>query len=78
VNGINKCLFVVDAGGIFRFSLFIDDAILSCEVVPCVQTVAKQPVASVADELKKLKELLDSGVLTQAEFDAQKKKLLAQ
>lgn len=31
---------------------------------------------SLADELRKLKELLDSGILTQAEFDAQKKKLL--
>lgn len=31
---------------------------------------------NVADELKKLKELLDSGVLTQQEFETQKKKLL--
>ena len=31
---------------------------------------------SVADELKKLKELLDAGILTQAEFTAQKTKLL--
>lgn len=33
---------------------------------------------SVADELLKLKGLLDQGVLTQAEFDEQKAKLLAQ
>lgn len=32
---------------------------------------------SVADELKKLKELVDSGVLTQDEFDAQKNKLMS-
>ena len=31
---------------------------------------------SVADELKKFKELLDNGVLTQEEFDAKKKQLL--
>lgn len=31
---------------------------------------------SVADELKKLKNLLDSGAITQEEYDAQKKKLL--
>lgn len=31
---------------------------------------------SIADELKKLKDLLDAGVLTQSEFDAQKTKLL--
>jgi hypothetical protein len=29
-----------------------------------------------ADELKKLKELLDSGVLSQEEFDVEKEKLL--
>lgn len=32
--------------------------------------------SSVADELKKLKELLDSGVLTKEEFDTAKKKIL--
>jgi membrane protease subunit (stomatin/prohibitin family) len=41
---------------------------------------AAAPAASSADqsmaELTKLKELLDSGVLTQAEFDAQKQKIL--
>lgn len=34
------------------------------------------PVLSVADELRKLKELLDDGVLTPEEFEAQKKRLL--
>ena len=37
-------------------------------------TVVQQ--GSMADELKKLSELRDSGVLTEAEFDAQKAKLL--
>ena len=32
---------------------------------------------SSADELKKLKDLLDSGVLTQDEFDIQKSKILS-
>jgi predicted Zn-dependent peptidase len=32
--------------------------------------------ASNADELKKFKELLDAGVITQEEFDAKKKQLL--
>lgn len=32
--------------------------------------------SSISDELIKLKKLLDNGVLTQAEFDAQKKKIL--
>ena len=35
-----------------------------------------QTASSVADELKTYKDLLDSGVLTQEEFDAKKKQLL--
>ena len=76
-SGADKYLFIVYPGGIFNYSLYIDDAILACEVTPCAQSATKQPY-SVADEIKKLKELLDSGALTQAEFDAQKKKLLKQ
>lgn len=34
------------------------------------------PTISAADELKKFKELLDSGIITQEEFDAKKKQLL--
>jgi len=37
---------------------------------------ANQPAFSEADELKKFKELLDTGVITQEEFDAKKKQLL--
>ena len=40
------------------------------------QPVAEKFVGSNADELKKYKELLDSGVITQEEFDAKKKQLL--
>jgi Short C-terminal domain len=77
LNGIKKYEFIVDAGGLFNFAMFIDDAILACEVLPCGQQTSK-PVPSVADEIKKLKELLDSGAITKAEYDAQKKKLLNQ
>jgi uncharacterized protein YlbG (UPF0298 family) len=42
-----------------------------------VQPVKTGNPSSVADELKKLKELLDQGVLTQKEFDVEKKKLLS-
>ena len=38
------------------------------------QTIIQQ--ASSADELKKFKELLDMGIITQEEFDAKKKELL--
>ena len=37
-------------------------------------TVVQQ--TSAADEIKKFKELLDMGVITQEEFDAKKKQLL--
>ena len=39
-------------------------------------TTEKTPDVSIADELIKLKSLLDSGVLTQEEFDIQKDKIL--
>lgn len=38
--------------------------------------VSNQPPASAADEIKKFKELLDMGAITQDEFDAKKKELL--
>lgn len=42
-----------------------------------VAPVVKQEIAkSDADELKKYKDLLDSGIITQEEFDAKKKQLL--
>ena len=43
----------------------------TAQVLP--QTV---PVVSVADELKKFKELLDLDIITREEFDAKKKQLL--
>ena len=44
---------------------------------PVATTTIKQEIPqSNADELKKFKELLDSGVITQEEFDAKKKQLL--
>ena len=41
-----------------------------------LQNSSANPVQSVADEIKKYKELLDSGIITQEEFDAKKKLLL--
>ena len=45
------------------------------EPIPAAETPAV-PAASAIDELKKLKELLDMGIVTQEEFDAKKKQLL--
>ena len=47
------------------------------EHIPGVSgTVDEGSHQSNADELKKYKELLDSGVITQEEFDAKKKQIL--
>jgi hypothetical protein len=78
VNGGDKYMFSVNPGGPIRYTVFIDDAIDACEVKPCKSADGQKQVMSVADEIKKLKDLLDSGAITKAEYDAQKKKLLNQ
>ncbi len=84
-HGYNYLVFV-KWGLLGKVEIDADAAIESGEIV--VPTMFKpKPVQaativevksqiSVADELTKLKKLLDEGVLTQAEYDAQKKKLL--
>ena len=56
----------------------IDLTELSEEEFKAAQAPAAQaaPASSPMDELKKLKELLDMGIVTQEEFDAKKKQLL--
>lgn len=61
------------------YNLYIEDAIERCEVARCnAQIAGTPPVLDKFDQLKKLKELLDSGAITKEEYDAQKKKLLDQ
>ena len=50
------------------------DTVLQSVKTPKSGAVIQQ--ASAADELKKFKELLDMGIITQEEFDAKKKQLL--
>ena len=45
-------------------------------VAPAPAPAAPTSVSEAADDLMKLKELLDAGILTQEEFDAKKKQLL--
>jgi len=78
--------YVVIATGLVKYEMDIDNAISSGElVVPdefkpkpknAVTVVEVKQQISVADELTKLKKLLDDGVLTKEEYDVQKKKLL--
>jgi hypothetical protein len=75
-KGGEKVWFVVDGGNITNYNLFIDDAIQVCEVVPCLEktSVTKDDKF---DKLKKLKELFDSGALTEEEYNSEKKKILS-
>jgi hypothetical protein len=78
-SGTNKIVFTIKTGGLPTYNIWIEEAIASCEVTPCSdQKAGNSPKFSVADELLKLKKLLDAGAITQAEYDAQKKKLLAE
>lgn len=62
-----------------RFRPTIQEAVTARAAPPLPVTVTNQvtqPTISVADELAKLLKLKESGVINQAEFDAQKTKLL--
>ena len=67
------------------YEVDIDNAIAAGEVVipeefkqkdKVHQIEAKGTAVSVADELLKLKKLLDDGILTKDEFEAERKKIL--
>ncbi len=81
ISGVEKYWFVVGGGNLTNYNLYIDEAIQVCEVVPCQSSnnfAGQQPSEDKFDKLKKLKGLLDSGAITQAEYDEQKKRLLEQ
>ncbi|MCO5948066.1 SHOCT domain-containing protein [Mucilaginibacter flavidus] len=80
-HGFQQVIFAVSLGYGTNFDLFIEDAIATCEIVDCKPVnvnVVNQQSGDNLDKIKKLKSLLDSGAITQAEYDAQKKKLLAE
>jgi len=64
-----------------RYECDIDNAIASGEIIipgydPKGASAPKAGPISIADELKKLKELLDAGAITKEEYEAMKKKLI--
>lgn len=81
----DKFIAVISTSG-FNCAVELEDAMRTNEIVAVngkaigssTATAVKAIVSSgsVADELLKLKQLLDAGAITQAEYDAQKKKLL--
>lgn len=76
--GGEKTVVTIRTGGLPTCDIWIEEAIAACEVTPCNNQKSTPATSSVADEILKLKKLLDAGAITQAEYDAQKKKLLAQ
>jgi len=73
-----KVLFLVGGGNISNYTLDIENAIESCEIKDCGQnnTQISYTETDKYEKLKKLKELLDSDILTQEEFDSEKRKIL--
>ena len=81
LSGSEKIVLNVKVRGLVTYDIWIEEAIAACEVTPCAENtkaISTTGQGSVADEILKLKKLQDAGAITQAEFDAQKKKLLAQ
>lgn len=77
-KGAEKIRMQVHVGAsLGGFSLSIEEAIATCEVIPCMdQNTTTVRDDNKYDKLKKLKGLLDEGIITQDEFDSEKKKLL--
>lgn len=78
-KGSEKIFFIVGGGNITNYQLIIEDAIASCEIKDCIKAVNQQVQVIQTDKydkLKKLKELLADGTISQEEFDAEKKKIL--
>lgn len=70
-----RIIFIVGTGGLSNFELSIEDAIATCEIADCKNNTSTN-IPSKFDELKKLKELLDAGAITEQEYQTEKAKLL--
>lgn len=77
-RGTNKTTFVVGGGNITNYDLRIEDAIDTCEIKDCndAQKVEIVSAESKYDKLKKIKELKDSGVLSEEEYQKEKDKIM--
>lgn len=81
VRGQEKVVFTVGAGNITNYNLYIEDAIRSCEIKDCITKETERAANNVDpsdkyDKLRKLKSLLDEGVISKEEFEQEKDKIL--
>jgi len=67
--------FTVGGGNITNYMLDIENAIATCEITPCAEGTPEAQ-ESKYDKLREIKKLLDEGILTQEEYEAEKKKIL--
>ena len=70
--------FTVGGGNLTNYNLDIENAIVTCEIEDCKKEGESTGNSSTDkyDQLKKLKELFDDGILTEEEYNVEKKKLL--
>lgn len=75
---IKSVLFTVGAGAPVNYILDIENAISSCEITPCESNTDKVVVKQddKYDQLAKIKKLYDEGVLSEEEYESEKKKIL--
>ncbi|HET8736198.1 MAG TPA: SHOCT domain-containing protein [Pricia sp.] len=76
-RGTQGVHFYIGLGAASNYMLNVESAIENCEVVPCPEDGQPQATDKY-DQLAKLKDLFDEGVLTEKEYEAEKKKLLGQ
>lgn len=78
MKGVEKIIFTVGGGNITNYLLDIEGAIAECEIQDCNKNESENGTSSQdpLEKLKKLKELLDMGAITQEEFEVQKAKIL--
>lgn len=75
-NGIKYKINLLENAEEIKSTIMDSIAALPAESVVATTKIKQEIQPSSADELKKYKELLDSGVISQEEFDAKKKQLL--
>ena len=66
--------FSIAAGDVVNYSIDVENAIKTCEIEGCQYS---ESGPDKYDQLSKIKALLDNGALTEQEFEAEKKKILA-